>query len=79
MIIATMGANSQGLSPEALKAKRERDLAMANTPRRKAMRAENQRIGQNSERDIHHPNNVAGNTIYQSISKNRDTSNERNA
>lgn len=79
MIIATMGANSQGLSPEALEAKRKRDLAMAKTPRRTAMRSENQSIGQNSKRDIHHPNGVAGHTIFQSISENRDTSNERNA
>ena len=79
MIIATMGANSQGLSPKALKAKRERDLAMAKTSRRTAMRSENQSIGQNSKRDIHHPNGVAGHTIFQSISKNRDTSKERNA
>ena len=79
MIIATMGANSQGLSPEALEAKRKRDLAMAKTARRTAMRSENQSIGQNSKRDIHHPNGVAGHTIFQSISENRDTSNERNA
>jgi len=71
--------NSQGLSPTALKAKRERDLKMAKTPRRTAMRSQNQSIGQNSTRDIHHVNGVAGKTIYQSISQNRDTSNERNA
>lgn len=33
----------QKLSARALKAKRKRDLAAANTPRRKKMRAENQR------------------------------------
>lgn len=71
--------NSQGLSPAALKAKRERDLAMAKTPRRTAMRSQNQSIGQTSTRDIHHPDGVAGRTIYQSISQNRDTSKERNA
>mgnify|MGYP005990310643 CR=1 FL=1 len=71
--------NSQGLSPTALKAKRERDLAMAKTPRRTKMRSQNQSIGQNSSRDIHHPDGVAGRTIYQSISQNRDTSRERNA
>ena len=71
--------NSQGLSPAALKAKRDRDLAKAKTPRRTAMRSQNQSIGQNSTRDIHHVNGVAGKTIFQSISQNRDTSNERNA
>ena len=71
--------NSQGLSPTALKAKRERDLAMAKTPRRTKMRSQNQSIGQNSSRDIQHPDGVAGRTIYQSISQNRDTSKERNA
>ena len=71
--------NSQGLSPSALKAKRDRDLEMAKTPRRTAMRSQNQSIGQNSSRDIHHVNGVDGRTIYQSISENRDTSNERNA
>ena len=71
--------NSQGLSPAALKAKRDRDLAMAKTRRRTAMRSQNQSIGQNSTRDIHHPDGVAGRTIYQSISQNRDTSEERNA
>ena len=71
--------NSQGLSPAALKAKRDRDLAMAKTRRRTDMRSQNQSIGQNSTRDIHHPDGVAGRTIYQSISKNRDTSKERNA
>ena len=71
--------NSQGLSPTALKAKRERDKEMAMTPRRTAMRSKNQSIGKTSTRDIHHPDRRAGNTIYQSISQNRDTSNERNA
>jgi len=47
-------ANSQGLSPTALKAKRERDLAAAKTPARKMKKAENQRIGQRSDSDIHH-------------------------
>jgi hypothetical protein len=37
-------ANSQGLSPTALKDKRARDLAAANSPARKAKRAENQRL-----------------------------------
>ena len=37
-------ANSQGLSPTALKAKRDRDLAFAKTPVRKMKKAENQRL-----------------------------------
>ena len=49
------------------------------TSRRTAMRSQNQSIGQTSTRDIHHVNGVAGKTIYQSISENRDTSKERNA
>jgi len=36
--------NSQGLSRRALAAKRKRDLAAANSTRRKRMRAENQRL-----------------------------------
>ena len=47
-------ANSQGLSPKALKAKRARDLAAAKTPIRKAKKAENQRNGQSSNYDWHH-------------------------
>ena len=46
--------NSQGLSPTALKDKRARDKAAAMTPLRKQRKAENQRIGQNSDRDLHH-------------------------
>jgi len=47
-------ANSQGLSPTALKAKRDRDLAAAKTPARKMKKAQNQREGQRSNSDIHH-------------------------
>ena len=39
-------ANSQGLSPTALRAKRARDKAAAMTSKRKKRKAENQRIGQ---------------------------------
>ena len=46
--------NSQGLSIEALKAKRARDKAAAMTTDRKNKKAENQRIGQSSNSDIHH-------------------------
>jgi hypothetical protein len=47
-------ANSQGLSPTALKAKRARDKAAAMTSLRKNRKAENQRIGQSSNSDLHH-------------------------
>ena len=51
---AKQPGNSQGLSPSALKAKRSRDKAAAMTPLRKSRKAENQRIGQSSEYDLHH-------------------------
>ena len=47
-------ANSQGLSPTALKAKRAKDKAAAMTPIRKHRKAQNQRIGQRSDSDLHH-------------------------
>ena len=47
-------ANSQGLSPTALRAKRDRDLAAAKTPARQMKKAQNQREGQSSNSDIHH-------------------------
>jgi len=47
-------ANSQGLSPTALKAKRVRDKNAAMTPLRKHRKAENQRIGQRPDSDLHH-------------------------
>ena len=46
--------NSQGLNPTALKAKRARDKTAAMTPLRKSRKAENQRIGQSSNSDLHH-------------------------
>ena len=46
--------NSQGLSPEALAAKRARDKASAMTKKRKDRKAENQRNGQSSNYDWHH-------------------------
>lgn len=46
--------NSQGLSPAALRAKRSRDKAAAMTTKRKARKADNQRIGQRSDSDLHH-------------------------
>ena len=63
--------NSQGLSPTALRAKRARDLAAANSPARKAKRAENQRIGQESDSDLHHTK--SGTQRRTSIAYNRAT------
>ena len=44
----------QKLSPKASAAKAARDLAMAKTPARKRKKAQNQRIGQRSDSDLHH-------------------------
>mgnify|MGYP003644927648 CR=1 FL=1 len=44
----------QKLSPKASAAKAVRDLAAAKTPARKAKKAQNQRIGQRSDSDLHH-------------------------
>ena len=64
-------ANSQGLSPTALRAKRSRDKAAAMTPARKRKKAQNQRIGQRSDSDIHHKSD--GTTERTSIAYNRAT------
>jgi len=63
--------NSQGLSPEALAAKRARDLAAANSPDRERKRKENQAIGQNSNSDLHHTS--SGTVRRVSIAYNRAT------
>ena len=44
----------QKLSPKAAAAKKARDIAAAKTPARKRKKAQNQRIGQRSDSDIHH-------------------------
>ena len=44
----------QKLSPKASAAKAARDLAAAKTPARKLKKAQNQRIGQRSDIDLHH-------------------------
>ena len=46
--------NSQGLSRWALARKRLRDLIAAKTKKRRDRKAENQRIGQRSDSDLHH-------------------------
>ena len=63
-------ANSQGLSPTALKAKRARDKNTAMTPLRKHRKAENQRIGQSSNSDLHHKSN--GSVVKTSVKNNRN-------
>jgi len=44
----------QKLSPKAAAAKKRRDVIKAKTPIRKHRKAENQRIGQRSDSDLHH-------------------------
>ena len=59
----------QKLSPSAAKKKAARDIAMAKTPARKAKKAQNQRIGQRSDSDLHHSG--SGAPIRVSIKNNR--------
>jgi len=63
-------ANSQGLSTTALKAKRARDLAAAKTPARMAKKADNQKIGQSSNYDLHHKSD--GSVVKMSAKNNRN-------
>ena len=44
----------QKLSPKAAAAKKRRDISAAKSTKRKARKAENQRIGQRSDSDLHH-------------------------
>ena len=62
--------NSQGLSRWALARKRLRDKLMAMTTNRKDKKAENQRIGQRSDSDLHH---TSGTVRRTSIAYNRAT------
>ena len=64
----------QKLSPSAAKKKAARDLAMAKTPARKAKKAENQRIGQRSDSDLHHVDGKVGEVKRMSIKNNRGDS-----
>ena len=61
----------QKLSPKASAAKAVRDKKMAMSPARKAKKAQNQRIGQRSDSDIHHTTGKAGPTKRVSIKNNR--------
>ena len=63
--------NSQGLSRDALAAKRARDLAKAKEKYRVDRKAENQRIGQEGDRDLHHTS--SGTVKRVSIAYNRAT------
>ena len=45
---------AQKLSPKASAAKKARDIAAAKTPIRKQRKADNQRVGQRSDSDLHH-------------------------
>tara|TARA_R100000781_G_scaffold97988_1_gene61776 strand:+ start:471 stop:704 length:234 start_codon:yes stop_codon:yes gene_type:complete len=58
----------QKLSPRAAAAKKKRDIEYAKSPARKAKKAQNQRIGQRSDSDLHH----TGSTVKRvSIKNNR--------
>ena len=60
---------AQKLSPKASAAKKARDLAFAKTFARKRKKAQNQRIGQRSDSDLHHGPN--GSVRRVSIKNNR--------
>ena len=58
----------QKLSPKASAAKKKRDIEYAKSPARKRKKAQNQRIGQRSDSDLHH----SGSTVKRvSIKNNR--------
>jgi len=59
----------QKLSPKASAAKARRDTLAAKTPMRQAKKAENQRIGQRSDSDLHHTKSGAVKRV--SIKNNR--------
>ena len=69
----------QDLSPAAARRKKRRDIRAAKTAKRKARKAQNQLIGQNDKRDLHHKKN--GDIVAMSIANNRDVwkHNERTA
>jgi hypothetical protein len=60
----------QKLSPKASAAKKARDIAAAKTPARKRKKAENQRLGQRSDSDLHHKSD--GSVVRMSIKNNRN-------
>ncbi len=69
----------QDLSPAAARRKKRRDIRAAKTAKRKARRAENQRLGQSDKFDWHHKPD--GSIVKMSIANNRSVwnKNERTA
>ena len=61
----------QKLSPKAAAAKKKRDIEYAKSPARKRKKAQNQRIGQRSDSDLHHTK--SGTVRRTSIAYNRAT------
>mgnify|MGYP003141282715 FL=1 len=60
----------QKLSPKAAAAKKKRDISAAKSTKRKARKAENQRIGQRSDSDLHHKSD--GSVVRMSTKNNRN-------
>ena len=60
----------QDLTPAAARRKKRRDIRAAKTAKRKARKAENQRIGQSSEYDLHHKPD--GTVVKMDIANNRN-------
>ena len=68
------GGPIQKLSPLAARRKARRDVLFAKTKDRKAKKAENQRIGQRSDSDLHHVDGEVGEVKRMSIKNNRGDS-----
>jgi len=68
------GGPIQQLSALAARRKARRDVLFAKTADRKAKKAENQRIGQQSNSDLHHVDGEVGKTKRMSIKNNRGDS-----
>ena len=68
------GGQIQKLSPLAARRKARRDVLFAKTKDRKAKKAENQRIGQRSDSDLHHVDGKVGEVKRMSIKNNRGDS-----
>tara|TARA_R100001443_G_C3294009_1_gene163555 strand:+ start:199 stop:429 length:231 start_codon:yes stop_codon:yes gene_type:complete len=60
----------QKLSPKAAAAKKKRDITAAKTKKRKDRKAENQRLGQRSDSDLHHKSD--GSVVRMSRKNNRN-------
>jgi len=59
----------QKLSKQAAAAKKKRDTEFAKTPARRAKKAQNQRLGQRKDSDLHHTK--SGSVVRVSIRNNR--------